>query len=138
MSPLFEKLGLNIEKLGLNAEAEILVLNAPETIEAELEALDGEGITVMDDVDDVEKITFLLAFVMQQAEIDSIAADLADKAQADAIVWFAFPKISSKRYKCQFSQDTGWASLSDAGFESIKQIPIDADWAALRFRRAKR
>jgi hypothetical protein len=129
MSPLFEK-------LGLKAHSEILVLNAPEPTEAELETL--EGITVLDDVDDAEKISFLLAFVTQQDEIDAIAGDLADKAQPDAIIWFAFPKISSKKYKCEFSQDTGWAPLSEAGFEGVRQIPINADWAALRFRRAKR
>jgi hypothetical protein len=129
MSPLFEK-------LGLKAQTEIVVLDAPETIEPELETLD--GISVLDDVDDAEEIGFLLAFVTQQGEVDTLAEELADKAKGDAIVWFAYPKATSKRFKCEFSQDTGWAALSDAGFEGVRQIPIDADWAAMRFRRAKR
>jgi hypothetical protein len=30
---------------------------------------------------------------------------------------------------------TGWQALSDAGFRPVRQVAIDADWSALRFRR---
>jgi hypothetical protein len=46
-----------------------------------------------------------------------------------------YPKGSSKRYRCDFNRDTGWAALGDVGFEGVRLISIDDDWSAMRFRR---
>jgi hypothetical protein len=50
----------------------------------------------------------------------------------------AYPKGSSKAYRCEFNRDTGWQALGAAGFEPVRQVSIDADWSALRFRRVAR
>jgi hypothetical protein len=126
MTPLFKK-------LNLKDQPEIFVLNAPANLEAELEAL--ENIAVLDDVHDAEAIAFALAFVTQQTEVDTFARSIAAKAEGDAIVWFAYPKQTSKKYKCEFNRDTGWGVLGELGFEGVRQVAIDADWSALRFRR---
>jgi len=34
---------------------------------------------------------------------------------ADAIVWFTYPKGTSKKYKCDFNRDTGWTLWKAAG-----------------------
>ena len=52
------------------------------------------------------------------------------------MVWIAYPKSTSQRYACEFNRDTGWDAMGDAGFEPVRQVAIDADWSALRFRRA--
>ena len=62
---------------------------------------------------------------------------MAPRLEGDAILWCAYPKGSSTRYTCEFNRDTGWASLGTAGFEPVRQIAIDEDWSALRFRRAQ-
>jgi hypothetical protein len=67
--------------------------------------------------------------------VDALAAALCPKAQGDAILWFAYPKGTSKKYRCDFNRDTGWAKLGKAGFEPVRQVAIDEDWSALRFRR---
>jgi hypothetical protein len=54
----------------------------------------------------------------------------------DAVLWFAYPKKSSKRYKSDISRDEGWAPLGELGFEGVRQVAIDEDWSALRFRQA--
>ena len=46
-------------------------------------------------------------------------------------------KGSSKRYTCDFNRDTGWHVLGEAGFEPVRQVAIDEDWSALRFRRVE-
>lgn len=46
-------------------------------------------------------------------------------------------KASSKRYRCEFNRDTGWASVGATGFEPVRQVAIDEDWSALRFRRVE-
>ena len=53
------------------------------------------------------------------------------------MVWFAYPKGTSKRYTCDFNRDTGWQVIRDAGFDSVRQVAIDEDWSAMRFRRVE-
>lgn len=122
------------QRLNLKNQTEILVLNAPESFEPELAALD--GVAVVQDIYDVDEITFSLAFVTTQEEVDKIAKAIATKVKGGAIVWFAYPKGTSKRYKCEFDRDTGWTVLGEMGFEGVRQVAIDQDWEALRFRRA--
>jgi hypothetical protein len=49
-----------------------------------------------------------------------------------------YPKCTSRRYTCDFNRDTGFGALRRLGFDSVRQIAIDEDWSALRFRRAER
>src|SRR5499426_4639316 len=122
-------------KLNLKSQTEILVLNAPESFEPELAALN--NVIIRRNVGDVKEIAFSLAFVTRQKEVDAIAKTVARKATGDAIVWFAYPKGTSKKYQCEFNRDTGWAALGEAGFEGVRMVAIDEDWSALRFRRAE-
>ncbi|HEY9435968.1 MAG TPA: hypothetical protein VI260_31300 [Blastocatellia bacterium] len=122
-------------KLNLKGQTEILVLNAPESFEPELAALN--NVTIRRNAGDVKEIDFSLAFVTRQKEVDAIAKTVALKAKGDAIVWFAYPKGTSKKYKCEFNRDTGWAALGAAGFEGVRMVAIDEDWSALRFRRVE-
>ena len=48
-------------------------------------------------------------------------------------LWFAYPKGSSKKFHCEFNRDTGWSVLRGLGFDTVRQVAIDADWSALRF-----
>jgi hypothetical protein len=122
-------------KLNLKEPAEILVLNAPESFQPELDALG--DIAVHSDLDEVKEIAFVLSFVTQQEQVDRLARQIAPKARGDALVWFAYPKSSSKKYRCDFNRDTGWDVLGRLGFEPVRQVAIDQDWSALRFRRVE-
>ena len=122
-------------KLNLKSQTEILVLNAPESFEPELAALN--NVTIRRNTGGVKEIAFSLAFVTRQKEVDAIAKTVARKAKGDAIVWFAYPKGTSKKYQCEFNRDTGWAALGAAGFEGVRMVAIDEDWSALRFRRVE-
>jgi hypothetical protein len=128
MSPLFKK-------LNLAGQPSILVLNAPAGFEPELAALD--GVQIVRDLEAAGELSFALAFVTTQAQVDTLAQAIAAKAPGDALLWFAYPKRSSKRYRCEFNRDTGWAVLGDLGFEGVRQVAIDTDWSALRFRRVE-
>ncbi len=122
------------KKLNLKDQTEIIVLNPPASFEPELAAL--TGINVRRELKGVKALNFALAFVTKQAEVDKLAAALGQRTQGDAVVWFAYPKGTSKKYKCDFNRDTGWAALGALGFEPVRMVAIDADWSALRFRRA--
>ena len=121
-------------KLNLKDQAEIVVLNAPASFEPELKSL--KGVTVRREAKGGD-IGFSLAFVMTQKEVDTLAPQVAKMAKGDAIVWFAYPKGSSKKYKSQINRDNGWAVMGEAGFEPVRMVAIDEDWSALRFRRVE-
>jgi hypothetical protein len=121
-------------KLNLKDQAEIVILNAPASFEPELKSL--KGVSLRRDAKGGD-IGFSLAFVMTQKEVDTLAPQVAKKAKGDAIVWFAYPKGSSKKYKSQINRDNGWAVMGDAGFEPVRMVAIDEDWSALRFRRVE-
>ncbi len=123
------------KKLNLKNQGEITVINAPQSFEPELAAL--EGVFIRRDVEQAAEIQFLLAFVTRQAEVDDIARAAGAKAKGDALIWFAYPKGTSKKYKCEFNRDTGWTTVGEQGFEPVRQIAIDEDWSAIRFRRVE-
>ena len=82
-------------KLNLSDQSEIVVLNAPESFAPELRRL--RGVAIRRDLTGSRGVSFSLAFVTRQAEVDAIAQFLARVAQGDAVVWFAYPKGTSKR-----------------------------------------
>jgi hypothetical protein len=120
-------------KLNLGEQREILVLDAPESFEAALKTL--QSVRVRRSITACRELTFALAFVMKQTELDRLSAAVVAKASGDALLWFAYPKGSSKRYTCEFNRDKGWDVLLASGFDCVRQVALDEDWSALRFRR---
>lgn len=122
-------------KLNLKDQAETLVVNAPPSFEPQIEALD--GVTVRRRAADVKSVDFSLAFVTKQKEVNDLAKVVGQKAKGDPVVWFAYPKGTSKKYTCEFNRDTGFQPLGDAGFEPVRMVAIDEDWTAMRVRRVQ-
>ena len=127
---VFKKMNLKPDQI-----SEIVVLNAPESFESELSLL--EGVEIARSIGDVEKIHYGLAFVITQAELDEASEAMAAKTEGDVMLWFAYPKKSSKKYTCEFDRDSGWDKIGAAGFEPVRMVAIDQDWSALRFRRVE-
>jgi hypothetical protein len=121
-------------KLNFKDHKQIVVLNSPASFEAELAAL--KGVEIIRDLKKAKEVTFSLAFVTTQEEIDALAPAIARKAGGDAVVWFAYPKKTSKKYASQIDRDRGWNKLGREGFEPVRMVAIDEDWSAKRFRRA--
>jgi hypothetical protein len=121
------------QKLNFKSQQEIAVFNVPASFEPELARL--ESVKILRNPKKPVKVQFALAFSRQQAELDRLSKILADNVEGDALLWFAYPKGSSKRFTCEFNRDTGWHVIRGAGFESVRQVAIDEDWSALRFRR---
>ena len=122
------------DKLNLKDQPDVVVLNPPDSFESELKTLRGRE--VRRTLSGNRPIVFAIAFVQKQVDVDRAVKAIVPRLEGDAIVWFAYPKGSSKRYTCDFNRDTSWASLGDSGFEPVRMVAIDEDWSALRFRRA--
>ena len=126
-------MGSVFEKLNLGSWQEIVVLHAPKSFEPELAKL--PVITIHHHLESVAEAAFWLAFVTRKSEVEKLAPEIARRAKGDAIVWFAYPKGTSKKYTCDFNRDTGWTSLRKLGFDSVRAVAIDEDWTGIRFRR---
>jgi hypothetical protein len=128
MTPLFKK-------LNLKEQTRLLVLNAPPSFEPELTPLTGRRILREAKG---ESPDFAIAFAITQAELDAASRVLVQSQAADPVLWVAYPKQSSKRYRCEFNRDSGWGVLGAVGFVGVRMVAIDEDWSALRFRRVER
>lgn len=123
------------KKLNLKDQTELVILNAPEGFDEELGPL--ENITILHSHKAAQKIPLVLIFTTKQSQVDKAAKAIVPKLAGDAVVWFAYPKGTSKKYKCEFNRDSGWAVLGEMGLEPVRQVAIDEDWSALRFRRVE-
>ncbi len=119
-------------KMNLKDQSEILVLHAPASFEPEIAAL--TKVKVHKKLSGIKKLNFALVFVSKQQELDEISLALSKLVEGDALLWFAYPKGSSKKYQCEFNRDTGWDVIKAAGFDTVRMVAIDEDWSALRFR----
>lgn len=95
---------------------------------------DVDLVTVADVSGDID---FYLGFAIQVDEVDNLIRNIAQISETDPVVWIAYPKKSSKTYSCEFNRDSGWDGLGEIGFEPVRQVAIDEDWSALRFRRVQ-
>ena len=128
MTPLFRKLNLGIHQ-------SMLVLNVPGSFDPELAQL--AGIEIIRSASKKSAVQFAIGFAITQEELNRLSARFAQIISGDAIVWVAYPKGTSKKYRCEFNRDTGWEVLGEAGFESVRQVAIDEDWSVLSFRRTE-
>ncbi len=123
------------EKLNLKDQREILVLNAPASFIPELAGL--REITIHRSLRASSDVHYALAFVTRKNEIDELARPLVEQTKGDAILWFIYPKGTSKKYKSDFNRDSGWDTLKSLGWETVRAVAIDEDWSGLRFRRTE-
>jgi hypothetical protein len=120
-------------KLKVKGHDEILVLNSPPSFETELAGL--KGVVVHYSPAKMKRISFLLAFVTSASDIEKVAPVVAAKAEGDPMIWVAYPKKTSKKYRSTIDRDSGWDALSAVGFRGVAMIAIDDDWSAKRVRR---
>jgi len=127
MTPLFNK--LNFKK-----QEEICIINAPAEFDEEIVVMKTET-KINESLNDC-KADFVLAFVKTKKEIETMAAALQKKS-GDPVIWFGYPKKTSKKYQVEINRDSGWDSLRKIGLDTVRAVSIDDDWSALRFRKEK-
>lgn len=122
------------KKLNYKGQQEVFALNAPGSFEVNLASIADEA-TIKTKVGKADKITFAIGFATQQSQVDNIVNTVVPKLEGDAVFWICYPKGTSKKYKCDFNRDTGWAIMGQYDFEPVRMVAIDEDWSALRFRK---
>ncbi len=127
MTPLFKKLNFKGQK-------EICIINAPAEFDQEIVVMKTET-SINESLSDCKNADFVITFVKTKKEIETIAAALQKKLEGDQVIWFAYPKKTSKKYKVEINRDSGWDSLRKIGLDTVRAVSIDDDWSALRFRK---
>ncbi len=80
---------------------------------------------------------FMLLFVKMVSEIETYAPLALHNLISDGILWFAYPKKTSRKFCSDIDRDHGWEILINSSFYPVRMVAIDDDWSALRFRNAR-
>lgn len=118
-----------IKKLQIKDLEKFIVIQAPQEIEQALEYFSHKSSKIPAQL--VDDMSYLI-FVQTEEEIGLIAKAISHINEE--LLWIAYPKKSSKLYKSKVNRDHGWQALGDKGFEGVRQIAINEDWSALRFK----
>jgi hypothetical protein len=94
-------------------------------------------VTIDQKIDPRYPYEFIIIFVKSVSEIEQIAPITIHNLKADGVLWFCYPKKTSKNFSSDIDRDHGWKVLNDSGFHGIRLVAIDKDWSALRFRNIK-
>ena len=125
-----------LNKLNYKGQKRISIINADESF---LHFISGDLKDVVVDlkIDPRYPYEFIIIFVKNQTEVEFYAPMTLHNLMADGVLWFCYPKKSSKKYKSDIDRDHGWKALNDSGLHGIRLVAIDKDWSALRFRNKK-
>ncbi|KAA0546105.1 DUF3052 domain-containing protein [Bacillus sp. BGMRC 2118] len=123
--PILKK--LNVKDLS----KPILIMNAPKEYQEIMAAYDVEI-----HIDIVESsYSFVQVFGTSDEQIQELGVKGLEVLVEDGLLWLCYPKKSSKVYKgLKVSRDTVAPLLAMKGYEPVRQVAIDEDWSALRFR----
>jgi hypothetical protein len=113
----------------------VLIVNAPKAYDEVISSFHG------DIHKEIENGTYDFAqvFGTTNEELQSLARSAASVTEEDGLLWLCYPKKSSKVYKgSDCSRESVTVLLVDEGFEPVRQIAIDDDWSALRFRKVEK
>ena len=83
------------------------------------------------------KFDWLQVFVKNQSELEKIAAKAAAALEPESILWFTFPKGSSK-IQTDLTRDKGWDVLPKLDLKWVTLVSVDDTWSAFGLRPYKK
>lgn len=108
----------------------IRVWNSPPEFNTKLKSWKEAGV-----IDSDKKPDFLLGFVQSSEELHIVFNQMLAFLALDEQLWIAYPKKTSRKYTATINRDSGWGELGKHELEGVRQIALDEDWSALRFRK---
>ena len=114
------------ERLRVKGERRLAVIGASAALEKTVGAAKVRA--------DLAKADVVLLFAPDRAGLDAKLPDVLKTMPEAAILWVAYPKLSSK-LAADLSRDIIHALAPKHGLDTVSQIAIDEDWSALRLKR---
>ncbi len=119
--PLLERLQVKNGRL-------LAVVGAPDDIDAFIGGADLRA--------EVKDAGVVLVFASDRDRFDAHLRSLSARLLSKAILWLAYPKLTSK-LAGDLNRDVIREAAPDYGLDTVGQIAIDEDWSALRLKRVK-
>lgn len=113
------------ERLQVKSGRRVAVVGAPAAVDRAIGVRTARG--------DPKDADVVVLFAPDRARLDSQLRPLLRKLPAAAILWVAYPKLTSKLAR-DLSRDVIHALAPDYGLDTVSQIAIDDDWSALRLK----
>ena len=121
-----------LKKLQFKNEKSVFILNVPDEISPMLTQWE-DYLSVMTAPSDTP-VPFILIFVKDKMQLEQSKPVLKNTMDPAGLIWVAYPKKTSKNYQSDLSRDDFWNAFQELGLEPVRQIALDDDWSALRFR----
>jgi hypothetical protein len=125
-----------VEKLNYKGQDRIAVLNAEESF-YQVFSDELTDVRIDREIDPRFPYDFIILFVKSPEEVEHFTPVVLHNLLADGVLWFCYPKKTSKKHTSDVDRDHGWKPLTDSGFHGIRLVAVDDDWSALRFRNIK-
>lgn len=125
-----------LAKMNYKGQKRIAVLNAEENFLGFLKT-GIPDVIINTEIDQRFPYEFILIFITDILEVEPVASAAIHNLTADGILWFAFPKKSSKRFSSDIDQKHGWEFLIERGFDIVRMVTVNEDWSAIRFRNVR-
>jgi len=122
-----------LKKLNYKDQDRICIINSNKGFIEEIKKI-RPGVRIDEEIDPKYLYNFFFIFVKNTDELKETAPRSIHNLSADGILWFAYPRKNSKKYNSDLSRDTGWGLVIYHGFEPVRQVSVNEDWSALRFR----
>jgi hypothetical protein len=119
------------EKLQIKPKTRLLFINPPEDYLQSMGALPVE-VTILP-ADSGESADFIQVFVKNGGELVEAFTALKGRIAKNGALWVCYYKGTSK-YKTDINRDSIWPVATTYGLQPVRQIAIDEDWSALRFK----
>lgn len=120
-----------LKKLQIKAGSRLFLIDVPKAVsDLLLAGAEVEAVRPGDDFDGV------IAFCNDPKAVDFAVAKALPSLSDDGLLWMAYRKGKTGE-AVGLTRDTGWAALTDKGWETVRAISIDETWTALRFRQSK-
>jgi hypothetical protein len=123
-----------LDKLNYKGQKRISVINADTKL---MQAISGglKDVIIDQKIDPRYPYEFMILFVKSAAEVEMMAPMTLHNLKADGVLWFCYPKKTSKKYSSDIDRDHGWKALNDSGLQGIRLVAIDEDWSRSEERR---
>lgn len=113
-----------------------MILNIPEDFDPFLKEI--KTITkVVAELKAGKEFQFMIDFVKSQKEVDAFVLKMTEIFAGDWLLWVAYPKGISKKYKSEINRDKGLYELVILGFDTVRFVAINDNWSCLRFRKVE-
>ncbi len=122
-----------LEKLQLKEEKNILIQGLPSSIEKQFVKL--SFVKNVTPLLKSRRIDFALVFALSSNQLKAILKDVLPALHPEGKFWIAYPKASSK-IATDLKSDCNWSCIRGEGYESIKEVPLDHVWTAVRFQKS--